>query len=56
MPTRKKIDLQDILLASVNTFCPECKAQIEPSQIMRVSFDEIKCPWCDAIFQTRKTA
>jgi hypothetical protein len=51
----REIDLQKVA-ASLNTVCPQCMAVIEPSQIMRINFDEIKCPWCDAMFQPQKTA
>jgi len=37
------------------TVCPQCDAEIEPLERKRVNFHEIKCPWCDAIFQPGKT-
>jgi transposase-like protein len=54
MPSRKNINLEKVP-ASLSPVCPQCKAQIEPAQIRRIGFDEIKCPWCDAIFQARKS-
>ena len=54
MPSRKKIDLKRVSLASLNTTCPKCQAVIEPAQIRRINFDEIKCPWCDAISSHEK--
>ena len=44
MPSRKKINFEKVL-GSLNTICPKCQSVIEPAQIRRVSFDEIKCPW-----------
>jgi hypothetical protein len=56
MPSRKKmIDLQDGF-ASLNPVCPKCQAVIEPSQIRRVDFERMKCPFCDAVFKAGKRA
>ena len=43
MPSRKKINLQKVL-ASLYTDCTECQAKIEPAQIQRMGFYEVKCP------------
>jgi hypothetical protein len=48
-----KINLRKIR-ATLNLVCPKCQAEIEPSQIMRVNFEEIKCPFCDSIVKPQK--
>src|SRR5215472_6943612 len=30
--------------------CTQCQAKIEPSQIQRVRWDTVKCPYCGAVF------
>jgi len=49
MPSRKKINLQKVL-ASWYMVCTQCQAKIELSQIQRVRWDEVRCPFCDGIF------
>jgi len=48
MPSRRKINLEAVL-ASLNLICPKCQAEIGPSQILRITFEEPKCPHCDSI-------
>jgi len=38
MPSRKKIDLQNVL-ACLNTTCPKCGRVIEPQEIRSVNFE-----------------
>jgi len=49
MPSRKKINLQKVL-ASLYIVCTRCQAKIEPSQILRVRWDTLKCPYYAAVF------
>jgi len=49
MPSRKKINLQKVL-ASLYIVCTQCQAKIEPSQILRVRWDTVKCSYCAAVF------
>jgi len=30
--------------------CPYCKARIEPEEQIRVSSNQIRCPWCESCF------
>jgi len=47
MQYRRKINLEAIR-ATLDLICPKCQAEIEPSQILRINFEEIKCPHCDS--------
>jgi len=53
MPARRKYNLEAIR-ASLNLICPKCQAEIEPSQILRITFEEIKCPHCDSIVKPQR--
>jgi len=53
VPSRKKIDLRKVL-ASLNTICPKCGHTITPAELNRVSWDEIECPACHAVFDPQK--
>jgi len=53
MPSGKKINLEAIR-ATLNLICPKCTAEIEPSQILRINFEEIKCPHCDSIVKPQR--
>jgi hypothetical protein len=44
MLSRKKVAPQ-IVLVCMNTFCAQCTAEIEASQIKHVSFNEIRRSW-----------
>jgi hypothetical protein len=44
----------DKVLAGLNTTCPRCGRVIEPHEIVRVTFYDMVCPACKAIFQARK--
>lgn len=45
----RKIDLAKVL-ASLNTLCPKCGYSIPSKDIQRVSFTEMRCPKCQAVF------
>jgi ribosomal protein S27AE len=51
----RKIDLAKVM-ASLNTFCPKCGYSIPPNEAQRVSFTEMKCPKCTAVFVSGKPA
>jgi hypothetical protein len=53
MPARRKINIEAIR-ASLNLICPKCQAEIEPSQILRITFEEIQCPYCDSVVKPLK--
>jgi predicted RNA-binding Zn-ribbon protein involved in translation (DUF1610 family) len=40
-----QVNLEKVF-ASLNTTCPKCGKVISPSEIRRVSFDEMICPEC----------
>jgi predicted RNA-binding Zn-ribbon protein involved in translation (DUF1610 family) len=45
----RKIDLEKVM-ASLATPCPKCGYQIPPNETQRVSFTEMRCPKCGAVF------
>jgi len=53
MPSRRKINLEAIR-ASLNLICPKCQNEITPSQILRITFEEIKCPHCDSVVKPQR--
>lgn len=53
MRSQKNVSPQKALV-SADIVCPQCQAQIESSQLQRVSFQEIQCPLCDAIFMPQE--
>ena len=53
MSAGRKYNLEAIR-ASLNLICPKCQAEIEPWQILRITFEEIKCPHCDSIVKPQK--
>ncbi|HKF00973.1 MAG TPA: hypothetical protein VKB49_01620 [Candidatus Sulfotelmatobacter sp.] len=53
MPSRRKINLGAIR-ASLNLICPKCQGEITPAQILRITFEEIKCPHCDSIVKPQR--
>ena len=46
---QKENHLQKVL-ASLYIVCTQCQAKIEPAQIQRMGFYEVKCPFWDAVF------
>jgi ribosomal protein S27AE len=51
--SRKKVDFEKVF-ASLNTVCPKCGKVISPSEIRRVSFDEMICPQCGEKFTPQR--
>ena len=45
----RKIDLAKVR-ASLNTLCSKCGYSIPPNETQRVSFTEMRCPKCQAVF------
>jgi ribosomal protein S27AE len=45
----RKINLEKVL-ASLTTPCPKCGYAIPPNETRRISFTEMKCPKCQAVF------
>jgi phage FluMu protein Com len=46
----RKIDRVKVM-ASLTTECPKCGYQIPPNETQRVSFTEMRCPKCQAVFE-----
>ena len=45
----RKVDRAKVM-ASLTTECPKCQYQIQPNETQRVSFTEMRCPKCGAVF------
>jgi ribosomal protein S27AE len=45
----RKINLENVM-APLNTPCPKCGYSIPPNETQRVSFTEMRCPKCNAVF------
>ena len=45
----RKINLEKVM-ASLNSLCPKCGYSIPPNETQRVSFAEMRCPKCNAVF------
>ncbi len=45
----RKIDREKVM-ASLTTTCPKCGYDIPPNETQRVSFTEMRCPRCQAVF------
>jgi ribosomal protein S27AE len=45
----RRINLEKIM-ASLTTLCPKCGYSIPPNETQRVSFTEMRCPKCNAVF------
>jgi DNA-directed RNA polymerase subunit RPC12/RpoP len=49
MPRSRKIDREKVM-ASLGSVCPKCGHRIDPADIQRVNFYEIRCPACGLCF------
>jgi predicted RNA-binding Zn-ribbon protein involved in translation (DUF1610 family) len=52
MPRSRKIDREKVM-ASLVTVCTKCGHRIEPADVQRVNFHEIKCPACGLRFDPK---
>jgi predicted RNA-binding Zn-ribbon protein involved in translation (DUF1610 family) len=52
MPRSKKNDLAKVM-ACLDTICPKCGHRITPDRIVRVDFEDQKCPACGEVFDPK---
>jgi len=55
MVTKKKVNLAEVL-KHLNTTCTECGYSISPAEIIRPTWETVRCPKCGAVFTPNRSS